>query len=114
MVTRRQEVLAFAGALCLHALGLFILRATIGERLFMAPPPRTPQPSLSFDVELGEFPVTESSAERERSGGGDEQRIASVRLRERGPGLERAQPELGAEASELEEPEAIEGTIEGK
>jgi len=111
MVTRRQEVLAFAGALCLHALGLLVLRATVGERLGMAPSSRAPKPPVSFDIELDEFSATESSAEPGRHpGGGDERRVASLRLRKRAPGLDRVEPGVEPEVVELEASEASEGT----
>jgi hypothetical protein len=108
MVTRRQEVLAFAGALCLHATGLFILRATIGERIGTAPSPRAPEPAVSFDIELGDVSATEmDNAPEHELGEGDGKRVASVRLRERTSGLERVEPGapqgVEPEVMELEE-----------
>ena len=107
MLSRRQEALAFAAALCLHAAGLFILQATLGERVSSAPLPPAPAPTTSFDVELGDDSGTVSSDPSEsdvRERG--QQRVASARFRGRAPTPEHVEPDV----VELEEAEGLEGT----
>jgi hypothetical protein len=108
MLSRRQEVLAFVAALCLHATALFVLRASLGERVsstpFLAP---APAPTTSFDVELGDVDATASSDESAREmGEPGEQRVASARFRGRVPTPDRVEPDV----VELEETEGLEGT----
>jgi len=77
MLSRRQELLAFVAALCLHGAALSVLHLTLGVQVSPPPLPPPPVSDLTFDIELSE-PAGSNDPHRAEpaSHGVEDQRIA--------------------------------------
>src|SRR5687768_4176628 len=102
MLSRRQELLAFAAALCLHAIAFSVLRLILGVEISNPPPTTPPVSDLTFDIELGE-PGGSTAPQRADPASGD---VAAQRLARFVPPPSARDPEL--DSVRLETPDSLE------